>query len=330
MKTRYEARSFTPAALEVIRQADAICADYARQGYGLTLRQLYYRFIATDAFPDSRWFCKEPGSDREIPDPDHSNPRSTKNVQRNYKWLGDLISNARVAGLIDWDHLEDRTRSLSGGDSGFRGVPDALSYLYRVYQIPHHGNQPIYTEVWVEKEALADVISRPADRWRIAYFACKGYVSQSEMHEAAQRLKRYEAAGRKCEIIHLGDHDPSGIDMTRDISDRLAMFGATVEVDRIALTIEQVHDFGPPPSPAKITDSRAAEYIAAYGDESWELDALDPPVLEAMVENAIQARLDMDLWREAERRQTTEEDVINSLAASWFDVERWMRGQEML
>ena len=80
-------------------------------------------------------------------------------------------------------------------------------------------------------------------------------------------------------IIHLGDHDPSGIDMTRDIQERLQMFGADVYVKRVALTMNQIGTYNPPPNPAKITDSRASKYIDEYGNESWELDALEPQVI---------------------------------------------------
>lgn len=84
-------------------------------------------------------------------------------------------------------------------------------------------------------------------------------------------------------ILHLGDHDPSGIDMTRDISDRLELFGADVEVKRIALNWDQIDEFTPPPNPAKLSDSRAGAYIAEYGDESWELDALEPTLKAAPI-----------------------------------------------
>ena len=75
--------------------------------------------------------------------------------------------------------------------------------------------------MWIEKEALIGVIEGVCTELQVPYFACKGYTSQSEMWEAAQRLKRHEKAGKNTVIIHLGDHDPSGLDMTRDIQERL-------------------------------------------------------------------------------------------------------------
>ena len=233
-KTRYVSKTFNDAALDVIMQAERICEQYARQGYSLTLRQLYYRFIATDAFPEAR---RDPVS-------------GTKNTEKNYKWLGNLVSDARLAGLIDWSHVEDRGREQHGGDGGW-GHPSAIiRYGANNYSITHWDGQPHYVEVWVEKQALEDVVARPAGRWNVPYFACKGYVSQSSMHEAALRIRRQDTT-RECTIIHLGDHDPSGIDMTRDIQDRMLTFGANVNVRRIALNMDQVEAYDPPPSPAK-------------------------------------------------------------------------------
>lgn len=57
------------------------------------------------------------------------------------------------------------------------------------------------------------------------------------------------------------------------------MFGASVEVRRLALNMEQVRKYDPPPNPAKVTDSRFAAYCDQFGDESWELDALSPKVV---------------------------------------------------
>ena len=117
------------------------------------------------------------------------------------------------------------------------------------------------------------------------------------MWSAAQRFKRQNREREGCFIIHLGDHDPSGIDMTRDIQERLWMFGADVEVKRVALTMNQVQTYNPPPNPAKITDSRASKYIDMFGDESWELDALEPQMLNQLITNEVTALRDDAIYQ---------------------------------
>jgi len=304
-KIFYADSSFTEAALGVIADAERICDNYARQGYRLTLRQLYYRFIADDLFPESR-------RDRAL---------GTKNTERNYKWLGDLVSKARVGGRIDWNHITDRTRRKEGGDSGWSSPEAAARSILDWYSISKWNGQAHYLEVWVEKEALVDVISAPASRWNVGHMACKGSPSTSVIHEAAQRLRRYEDAGRKTHVIYLGDHDPTGLDIDRDIQDRLRLFRSMASVERIALTMEQVEELDPPPSPAKVTDSRTNGYIEMYGtDECWELDAIEPAELDRLVEEAILGYLDMAGWNERVRQEADEKRVLTAVADNWQTV----------
>jgi hypothetical protein len=325
-KIRYETRSFTSAAEAVIDQAEVICQQYADQGYSLTLRQLYYRFIATDAFPESRRWALENGRWRK-----DKAGGGTKNADPNYKWLGDLVSDARISGLIDWRHIEDRTRSTDGGDFGWGSPADFVSGVMDQYSITRWDGQASYVEVWVEKEALADVIGRPASRWHVPYMACKGSPSTSAVHDAAQRFRRIERQGRVTHLVYLGDHDPTGIDISRDISDRLAMFRSKVTVDRIALNMDQVREFSPPPSPAKPGDSRTAGYVEQFGTEdTWELDALEPAQLEGLVEDAILGRLDTSLWDEREERERHERVVLTAVADNWPGIVAFMSDMSMI
>lgn len=310
----YETRRFTADAETVLDQAERICDEYARQGYGLTLRQLYYQFIARDLFPESR----------------RDAVNGTKNTEKNYKWLGTVVSDGRIAGRIDWSHISDRTRSPNGGDFGWDSPRTIIESSADQYGITHWDDQPEYVEVWVEKEALADVISRTSNRWDVTSFACKGYTSQSAMHTAAQRLRRQERMDKKVTVIHLGDHDPSGVDMTRDIQDRLRMFRSGARVDRIALNMDQVEELNPPPSPAKITDPRARDYIEMYGDESWELDAIDPAALDTLVEGAILSHLDLDLRQQRLDREEREKAQLRVIADNYDLLMDYLRAESLL
>lgn len=306
-KIFYQHEAFTDAALGVIASAEQICQRYAAQGYSLTLRQLYYQFIAADAFPESR-----------------RNAAGTKNHQQNYKWLGDLVSKARVAGRIDWNHIEDRTRSVGGGDGGWDSPAQLVESNADIYHISRRDGQQQYIEVWVEKEALADVIRRPCRRWRVPYFACKGSPSTSEMHSAALRLRAQERDGLDCTVIYLGDHDPTGMDIPRDVQDRLALFRSGAEVKRIALNMDQILELDPPPSPAKLTDSRAQKYIEEYGDDSWELDAIDPAALDRLVEDELAAATDMGPWEERAAREQRERIELMALSRYWAEARQFL------
>lgn len=180
-------------------------------------------------------------------------------------------------------------------------------------------NQPNYVEVWVEKDALIGIVSQVCRKLDVPHFSCRGYTSQSEMWSAAQRFIRQEDKESRT-IIHLGDHDPSGIDMTRDIQERLEMFGADVTVKRVALTMEQIELYNPPPNPTKVTDARSSGYIQIYGHECWELDALEPKIITDLIKNEVTALADPDLFLEVENQETTDKNHIQQICDNYEDV----------
>lgn len=278
-KIAYEEKNFRESTLRTIDAANRIISEYSRAGYVLTLRQLYYQFVARDLIPNS---------------------------QREYKKLGSIISDGRLAGLIDWHAIEDRTRNLqSNGHWKSPGL--ILQAAAESYAVDKWEHAPTRLEVWVEKEALAGVVERPAERWDVPWFCCRGYVSQSEQWAAGRRLAGHIAKGQDVVILHLGDHDPSGIDMTRDIAERVSQFAGNeylaLQIKRIALNMNQVEEENPPPNPAKATDSRFASYMERFGGESWELDALRPEYLDQLIERHIVEHLDKAVWDEAVARE---------------------------
>jgi hypothetical protein len=305
-KVAYRNINFKPATLAVIRQANEIAAEYGRQGFSLTLRQLYYRFVARDLIP---------------------------NKQTEYKRLGSIINDARYAGMFDWSLITDRTRNATGGDSGYTpGHPEEVINP-DVYHVTQWEGQTERVEVWVEKDALIDVLQRAAGGLRATTFSCRGYTSSSEIWGAARRIEGYldDPEVEHVTILHLGDHDPSGIDMTRDITDRLkefiggdGYFKSDVQIKRIALNMDQIEQYDPPPNPAKETDSRFAGYTEVYGEESWELDALEPNVLVALIRGEIQPFIDEEKWQA--RRLVAAEGVatLQAVRDNYDEIIEWL------
>ena len=300
----YTSKAFRDDALATIARAETNITSYQEQGYDLTLRQLYYQFVSRDWLP---------------------------NTMASYKKLGDVINDARLAGLIDWNAIEDRTRNV-GISSHWSSPRDIIRACASQYRVDRWQGQPEYVEVWVEKEALFGVIQIPCIELDVPRFACRGYVSQSEMWAAAQRF-RHACTGstlwRQGTIIHLGDHDPSGIDMSRDIESRMNLFAGggdseepefEIHVERIALNMDQVRQYNPPPNPAKTTDSRFESYIAQYGTDSWELDALEPAVIDNLVREAIERHLDRDLWEDREQLEIEESATLRRVSDQWLRV----------
>ena len=195
---------------------------------------------------------------------------------------------------------------------------DIIESAIYSFHVDKWKEQEFQIEVWIEKEALAGVISKICRELDIPYFSCKGYTSQSEMWKAAQRLIEHQYKGKTPIILHLGDHDPSGVDMTRDIKDRLELFTyGTIEVKRIALNFDQIEAYKPPPNPAKITDTRAKAYIYEFGNDSWELDALEPSVLVKLIKDHTEHLRDDALWLEAVRKENTYKIELREMADNW-------------
>ena len=149
--------------------------------------------------------------------------------------------------------------------------------------------------------------------------ANKGYSSQTALYDAANRFKETidEKIGRQVTVLYVGDHDPSGIDMVRDITERLDLFmedySCYLTVERIALNMDQVKLYDPPENPAKTTDSRFNSYKTKYGTSSWELDALEPKVLSQIVEDAIYDHVDQDDFERVEVEDQEGKDLLNKI-----------------
>lgn len=291
-KIAYVEKKFKDESLALIERCNAVIVDYQRQGFSLTLRQLYYQMVSRNII---------------------------ENTERSYKRLGDLVSNARLAGLIDWNAIEDRGRNLRA-NSHWTTPAAIIRSARHSYKVDKWEGQCYRPEVWIEKQALEGVIAGVCGRLDVPYFSCKGYNSQSEQWAAGQRLRRYMADGYEPIIFHLGDHDPSGIDMTRDNRDRLEMFMGGVELRRLALNMSQIDEYQPPPNPAKETDSRFASYIELYGDESWELDALEPQVLVDLIESAILSIRDDDQYEEMVALEIEGIEVLKKIEDRWNEV----------
>lgn len=304
-KICYVEKNFGAAALQKIQICNAIIEEYARQGFDLTLRQLYYQMVARDYIP---------------------------NNLREYKNLGNLINDARLAGYIDWYRIVDRVRSLEKR-SAWVNPAEIISSAKNSYHIDYWKNQPQRIEVWVEKNAAVGIIEPVCNRLDIPFFACIGYTSVTAMWEAAQRIRDYIENHQEPIIIHLGDHDPSGIDMTRDIRDRLDLFLTLdcedndpslefygIEVSRIALNRDQITTYNPPPNPAKLTDSRATAYIREFGDSSWELDALAPNVVSQLIEDEVDYYRDKSLWDKVVEEEKVGKVLLSKTVKHWKKV----------
>ena len=275
MKEKFEDWAPTPERMARLGQIAKVLAQYAKMGIKLTLRQLFYQLVTKNIIA---------------------------NTQREYKKLGDLLSRARLAGLIDWNIIEDRVRRPVK-PLEFGTIQDRIDLAVENFRLKRWRDQPQYVELWVEKDALSSVIEPICDDLHVTMMVNRGYSSSSAMYESAKRIER-ERGDREATVIYLGDFDPSGEDMVRDIQDRLTLFEADVFVSKLALNMDQVTSYKLPPNPLKrdvsgaLTDSRGKGFAAEHGLSSYEVDALPPEVLQTMIRNTIEDRMDLGLYEE--------------------------------
>jgi hypothetical protein len=289
------------ATLVVVEQANTIIAEYLAQGFTLTLRQLFYQTVARALLPNSF---------------------------NEYKRLGTIVRNARDGGLVDWDAIEDRTREVNNHAS-WNGPADIIDSAADSYRADLWQGQRHRPEVWIEKDALLGVIEGVCTELRVPYFAHRGNNSQTLQYQAGKRFAEYLDQGLIPLVLHLADHDPNGIDMTRDIIERLTLYArAEIEVRRIALNMDQVRRYNPPPSFVKEGDTRTSGYRECFDtDECWELDALSPTVIADLIRTEIESLIEPKAWAKALARETRGRKLLGAAAGNWTMVEKLLRGK---
>jgi len=292
-KIKFVDKKFGQSSLNVISIVNQIVREYAEQGYTLSLRQLYYQLVARDYI---------------------------ENSVKSYKRIGGIVSDARDAGLIDWEAIEDRGR-VPYLPAAWESPAEIMKATAQQFRLDRWKGQENYVEVMVEKDALTGILRPVCSRYHVRFTANKGYSSSTAMFDAGQRIREVLSNSGGCanyaHIIYFGDHDPSGLDMTRDVKERISQYCQLdeieeyVQIHRLALNYNQVEQWNPPPNPAKETDSRFAGYQIEFGDESWELDAVEPSTLASLVEDQIKELIDYSIWGVViEREEKMKSDLL--------------------
>jgi len=243
--------------LELVQE---IINHYKTLGLLLTVRQIHYQLVSTNAYA---------------------------NTQSNYDSLTRMITNARMSGRLDWSAIVDRNRETKR--SYFNdGVKDAIRSALTCFGRDKMLYQDVYIEVMIEKMAIFEIVSRVTNKYNIMLTGDKGFCSTTVLYEIAGRMKEQTMLGKKCYVLYIGDHDPSGLTMDESIKNTLARMGANgVNFIRVGLTKEQVEEYNLPPNVIKENNTNAKKYSEKHGDISWECDALPPEILQNDLEDSI-------------------------------------------
>lgn len=282
MKEKFTSERFNRANTILLKNINDILEDYYNQGYRLSLRQIYYQLVSRDLI---------------------------SNNDKEYTKIMHIVRKGRLNGDIDWSFVEDRIRSARI-HYYVEDIEDALNDTVKTYRLDLMRNQDKFIEVWIEKDALSNIIYRTTQRYSIPLMVNRGYSSISAMYDASKRLSQNGY------IIYLGDHDPSGLDMIRDIEDRLSIFECYPQIIPIALNMEQIRKYNLPPNPAKITDPRSKDYIKKYGNISWELDALSPNVLTGILDSKINELIDIESFNTMIQKEYSDKQKLSDIISN--------------
>ena len=260
--------------------------DWAEQNRPVTVRQIFYRLSTLDAVPKT---------------------------ENGYKAVGRLCTKMRREGEVPFEWFADNTR-WQRKPRTYNSLQDALSNTAQTYRRALWQNQTGLVEIWCEKEALAGVIYEVTAEWDVPLMVVRGYPSLSFLYNAALELQNATVSGKHSHIFYLGDYDPSGLDIYRQIVDDLHGFApeAQMTMERVAVRQEQIDQWDLPSRPTKKTDSRAKGFTG----ESVELDAITPDALRQIVSECIESVVDADELERTKHIEQLERESIPNLIDS--------------
>jgi hypothetical protein len=263
----------------VLDAARAIVESYDTP---VTLRQLYYRLVASQLIP---------------------------NVATAYKRLSALTAEARRDEVDPFPDLIDRGRSVFEYRT-FDAPRDALDYTARIYRRDRTEGQDVSLYLGVEKAGIVNQLDAWFGDLGVPVLALGGYASQSFADDVRYHVERQDRPGV---LLYAGDHDPSGWDIPRDFIERTGCFRA---VHRVALTPELIDAHDLPENVGKEDDSRAKAFVARFGRlVQVELDALPPDVLRGLFADAIEEYWDTSAFEAVLEREAAEREVLARLTA---------------
>lgn len=245
----------------------------------ITIRHLYYRLVGLHVI---------------------------EKTEKAYHQLCSHLAKWRRSGDIKWSDFSDNTR-WHIRQTTFDSVEDALQNTLQNYRRNLWDTQPYYIEVWIEKDAMASIVSDTTIQFGVPLFVARGFASLSSLYDAAETFKGAVDNGKEVIIYHLGDYDPSGVAAGQSIVKAMRDdFNVDVTFTRLAVTTEQIERLNLPTRPLKKTDTRAKGWQGGC----VELDTLPPAEIRRIVEQAITQHIDQRQWDILKETERMERDTL--------------------
>jgi hypothetical protein len=243
---------------------------------------------------------------------------SRAEMQRVYR----LLKLAREEGIIPWGWIVDENRVLEKASTWADPAAYARA-VARSYRRDFWAQQPVRVQVWSEKGTVRGVLQPVLDEYAVGFLPVHGFGSATVAHNVAE-----DNDGRDLVILYVGDFDPSGLYMSEvDLPNRFSKYdGDHIELRRIALTAEHLEGLPSFPASDKRRDPRYHWFIDTFGDQCWELDAMDPNDLRDCVEDAIVELIEPEAWARCEAVNKAEQESLKTIIANWSAADTGSEG----
>jgi hypothetical protein len=276
---RPTARRSTPFELEKLLADTLAIIDGSDDR--ISIRHLFYRLVSRGSIPKT---------------------------ETAYKGLRSHLTKWRRACAVRWKSFTDNTRWHIKTRT-FDDMREALDETVSTYRRTMWATQPFYVEAWVEKAAIAGMVSGVADSFGVPTFVCRGNASLTSLHNAAETFKDAAEKGKRPLILYLGDHDPSGLCIDKSAHTSLRDdFGVEVDFRRIVVTPAQIADLSLQTRPVKLTDSRARGWQGGC----VEVDAIEPATIKELVRDAITGLVDAVAWASLRQVEEMERETLRA------------------
>jgi len=303
--------------LKILGNVNEVLEEYNHH-LPLTIRQIFYRLVAQHNYPKT---------------------------EQDYKTLCRILNMARRAGEVDMEAIRDDGADVDGGWShGYKNVADFWESVWwgigfdvdqrfdvSNFKFNRLAAYPRHIEVWSEAAGMVPLIKRATDSYVVTVYSGGGFDSLTAKYSAAERIA---SRGKPTVVLHVGDHDPSGVALYQAVSEDVEAFvdaedgDGEVEFKRLAVTPEQAAQYDLPSAPPKPTDKRGAW----SGSETWQVEAFAPDDLAEVVRQGVRAELDLSaLAQQRAEEQRIREQLapeMERLRQRLHDEIAWVRDGE--
>ena len=227
-----------------------------------------------------------------------------------YNKIQNRMKEMRMNGRLPYAWISDMTRR-GYFTSTWSSKNDFLTDVTRLYRRSVWKDHCYdYLEVWCESRSIVGVIEELCHELAVPLYPCGGFASLSLEYQAAEHIKtQADAHGyNNVVILYIGDYDPSGLDIDRDLEHKMRHFlgdAIGLEFRRIAITEEQIGQYDLPVKPRKKTDKRRLDITSTV-----ETEAMDASILRGLLQPEIEIYIPDGVL---EVLRTTEQSERNDL-----------------